>query len=110
MYVEDHCRGIDAVIRGGKLGETYNIGGRNEWANLAIVKRICALLDERRPEHAPHQRLIRFVTDRPGHDWRYAIDASKMDEELGWRPLETFDTGIVKTVDWYLRNQASLPH
>ncbi|MDG4552056.1 MAG: dTDP-glucose 4,6-dehydratase [Candidatus Contendobacter sp.] len=110
LYVEDHCRGIDAVIRGGKLGETYNIGGRNEWANLAIVKRICALLDERRPEHAPHERLIRFVTDRPGHDWRYAIDASKMDEELGWRPLETFDTGIVKTVDWYLRNQASLPH
>jgi dTDP-glucose 4,6-dehydratase len=107
LYVEDHCRGIEAVIRRGRLGETYNIGGRNEWANLNIVKRICALLDERRPEHAPHERLISFVTDRPGHDWRYAIDAGKMDEELGWRPLETFETGIAKTVDWYLERHAT---
>lgn len=102
LYVEDHCRGIEAVIRRGRLGETYNIGGCNEWANLNIVKQICALLDQRRPEHAPHERLISFVTDRPGHDWRYAIDASKMKRELGWRPLETFETGIAKTVDWYL--------
>ena len=106
LYVEDHCRGIEAVIRQGRLGETYNIGGCNEWANLNIVKRICALLDERRPEHAPHERLISFVTDRPGHDWRYAIAADKMDRELGWRPQETFDTGIAKTVNWYLQRHA----
>ncbi|MBS1247925.1 MAG: dTDP-glucose 4,6-dehydratase [Proteobacteria bacterium] len=106
LYVEDHCRGIEAVIHQGRLGETYNIGGCNEWANINIVKKICALLDERRPEHAPHERLISFVTDRPGHDWRYAIDARKMDQELGWRPLETFETGIAKTVDWYLQRHA----
>jgi len=106
LYVEDHCRGIEAVIHQGRLGETYNIGGCNEWANINIVKKICALLDERRPEHAPHERLISFVTDRPGHDWRYAIDARKMDQELGWRPLETFETGIAKTVDWYLERHA----
>ena len=106
LYVEDHCRGIEAVIHQGRLGETYNIGGCNEWANINIVKKICALLDERRPEHAPHARLISFVTDRPGHDWRYAIDARKMDQELGWRPLETFETGIAKTVDWYLQRHA----
>ena len=106
LYVEDHCRGIEAVIHQGRLGETYNIGGCNEWANINIVKKICALLDERRPKHAPHERLISFVTDRPGHDWRYAIDARKMDQELGWRPLETFETGIAKTVDWYLQRHA----
>jgi len=106
LYVEDHCRGIEAVIHQGRLGETYNIGGCNEWANINIVKKICALLDERRPEHAPHERLISFVTDRPGHDWRYAIDARKMDQELGWRPLETFETGIAKTVNWYLERHA----
>ena len=106
LYVEDHCRGIETVIRRGQLGETYNIGGCNEWANINITRLICRLLDERRPEHAPHDRLIHFVTDRPGHDWRYAIDARKMDEELDWRPLETFDTGIAKTVDWYLQRYA----
>jgi dTDP-glucose 4,6-dehydratase len=109
LYVEDHCRGIEAVIHQGRLGETYNIGGCNEWANINIVKKICALLDERRPEHAPHERLISFVTDRPGHDWRYAIDARKMDQELGWRPLETFETGIAKTVDWYLQRHSASP-
>lgn len=102
LYVADHCSGIDAVIRRGRPGETYNIGGRNEWANIDIVRTICSLLDERRPEQAPHERLIRFVTDRPGHDWRYAIDADKIDRELDWRPHETFASGIVKTVDWYL--------
>ena len=107
LYVEDHCRGIDAVIRGGKPGETYNIGGCNEWANLDIAKLICALLDERRPQRAPHERLITFVTDRPGHDWRYAIDAGKMDEELDWQPRETFQSGIAKTVDWYLERHAA---
>jgi nucleoside-diphosphate-sugar epimerase len=109
LYVEDHCRGIDAVIRRGTLGETYNIGGCNEWANIDIARLICQLLDERRPEHAPHERLITFVTDRPGHDWRYAIAADKMERELGWKPLETFQTGIAKTVDWYLRRHATDP-
>ncbi len=109
LYVEDHCRGIDAVIRGGKPGETYNIGGCNEWANIDIAKLICALLDERRPQRAPHERLITFVTDRPGHDWRYAIDAGKMDEELDWQPRETFQSGIAKTVDWYLERHAADP-
>ncbi|PWV57731.1 dTDP-glucose 4,6-dehydratase, partial [Plasticicumulans acidivorans] len=78
LYVEDHCRGIERVIREGRLGETYNIGGCNEWKNIDIVRLICRLLDERRPQSAPHERLISFVTDRPGHDWRYAIDARKM--------------------------------
>ena len=102
LYVGDHCRGIDAAIRRGRPGETYNIGGCNEWANIDIARTICALLDERRPERAPHDRLIRFVTDRPGHDWRYAIDAGKMARELDWQPRETFSSGIAKTVDWYL--------
>ena len=109
LYVEDHCRGIDAVIRRGKLGETYNIGGDNEWANINIAKLICALLDQRRPAHAPHERLITFVADRPGHDWRYAIDPRKMSEALSWRPAETFNTGIAKTVDWYLKRHATDP-
>jgi dTDP-glucose 4,6-dehydratase len=107
LYVDDHCRGIDRVIRQGTLGECYNIGGCNEWANLAITNKICALLDERRPQQAPHSRLITFVTDRPGHDWRYAIDASRMIVQLQWRPLETFETGIAKTVDWYLNRYGS---
>ncbi len=109
LYVEDHCRGIDAAIRRGVPGETYNIGGDNEWANLNIAKLICALLDQRRPTHAPHERLIHFVADRPGHDWRYAIDPRKMSEELSWRPAETFNTGIAKTVDWYLERHATDP-
>ena len=109
LYVEDHCRGIDAAIRRGKLGETYNIGGDNEWANINIAKLICVLLDQRRPEHAPHERLISFVADRPGHDWRYAIDPRKMSETLSWRPEETFNTGIAKTVDWYLERHATDP-
>ena len=109
LYVEDHCRGIDAVIRGGQSGETYNIGGCNEWANLDIARLICRLLDERRPNQAPHEQLITFITDRPGHDWRYAIDAGKMDEELDWQPRETFNSGIAKTVDWYLQRHAADP-
>lgn len=103
LYVEDHCRGIDAVLRHGDLGETYNIGGRNEWANIAIAKLICGLMDEREPQQQSHEALITFVTDRPGHDWRYAIDDGKMQARLNWSPRETFESGIRKTVDWYLR-------
>lgn len=105
LYVEDHCRGIERVLRQGRLGETYNIGGQNEWKNIDIVRLICELLDERRPEGAPHDRLISFVTDRPGHDWRYAIDAKRMSTELKWNPLESFETGIRKTIDWYLSSE-----
>jgi dTDP-glucose 4,6-dehydratase len=108
LYVEDHCRGIERVIREGRLGETYNIGGGNEWRNIDIVRLICRLMDERRPAHAPHERLISFVTDRPGHDWRYAIDAARMGEELRWGPDESFETGIVKTVAWYLHGTSLL--
>ncbi len=102
LYVTDHCSGIDAVVRKGELGEVYNIGGINEWKNIDICKLICQLMDEHKPENAPHEKLITFVTDRPGHDWRYAIDATKMNDELDWQPAETFETGIRKTVEWYL--------
>jgi dTDP-glucose 4,6-dehydratase len=103
LFVNDHCSAIRAVLAGGRLGETYNIGGWNEKTNHEIVHRVCALLDELRPSTAgPYTRLITHVTDRPGHDRRYAIDARKIERELGWRPAETFETGIRKTVQWYL--------
>ena len=103
LYVGDHCSAIRAVLERGRLGETYNIGGGNEMTNRDIVHRICALLDELRPDPAgPYARLITHVKDRPGHDRRYAIDARKVERELGWKPAETFDTGIRKTVAWYL--------
>jgi len=105
LYVEDHCSGIEAVIRRGQLGETYNIGGINEWANIDIVRCICGLMDEKYPTNAPHEALISYVKDRPGHDWRYAIDAEKMRFKLNWSPVETFETGIRKTVEWYLNQQ-----
>jgi len=104
LYVEDHCRGVDVVLRRGTLGETYNIGGINEWANLNIAQLICQKMDERRPQGRPHEQLIRFVTDRPGHDWRYAIDTNKIHTTLGWQPQETFHSGIVHTIDWYLEH------
>ena len=103
LYVTDHCAAIRAVLAGGRPGETYNIGGHNEKTNLEIVRTVCALLDELRPDSAgPRERLITFVKDRPGHDRRYAIDAGKIERELGWRPAETLASGLRKTVAWYL--------
>ena len=121
LYVADHCRAIELVIEKGRVSETYNVGGCNEWRNIDIVQRLCALLEERfavdpalgrrfpdcpaangRPVHS----LINYVTDRLGHDWRYAIDATRIRDELGFVPAEQFETGIVKTVDWYLGNEA----
>jgi len=107
LYVEDHCAAIAAVLRDGRPGETYNIGGWNEKPNLEIVETICDLVDERSPRSGTSRRaLITFVKDRPGHDRRYAMDARKIERELGWKPKETFETGIRKTVRWYLENEA----
>lgn len=108
LYVEDHCRALDQVIRHGRLGETYNIGGDNGWQNLAIVRTICALVAELTGQPVEmFTRLLSFVPDRPGHDWRYAIDATKIRHELGWTPAETFTTGLRKTVQWYLKKHIS---
>jgi dTDP-glucose 4,6-dehydratase len=107
LYVKDHCSAIRRVLEAGRLGETYNVGGWNEKTNLTIVHTICELLDELRPSpEGSYKRLITHVKDRPGHDRRYAIDARKLERELGWKPAETFETGIRKTVAWYLDNQA----
>lgn len=102
LYVGDHCTGIEAVLRGGRLGECYNIGGGNEQHNIDVVRLICRIMDEQRPQGAPHEKLIRFVTDRPGHDWRYAIDASKISRELGWTRAQRFEAEVRETVAWYL--------
>lgn len=106
LYVKDHCSAIRRVLEAGKLGETYNVGGWNEKPNIEIVNTVCALLDELRPraDGKPYKEQISYVTDRPGHDRRYAIDARKLERELGWKPAETFDSGIRKTVEWYLAN------
>lgn len=104
LYVEDHARALHLIAGKGRLGEKYNVGGRNERRNIDVVEEICGILDRVRPTREPHANLIRFVTDRPGHDYRYAIDASRLETELGWRAKETFDTGIEKTVLWYLDN------
>jgi dTDP-glucose 4,6-dehydratase len=107
LYVRDHCEAIDRVLERGRPGETYNIGGKNEIANLDVVTAICRKLDELRPRAAGrHEELITFVKDRPGHDRRYAIDPSKIEREIGWRPAESFASGIDKTVRWYLANGA----
>ena len=105
LYVEDHARALRLVLDRGAVGESYNIGGNCERSNLTVVREICALLDTHRPTGAPHDRLISFVADRPGHDLRYAMDAGKIERELGWCPRETFETGLAKTVAWYLANQ-----
>jgi len=104
LYVKDHCSAIRRVLEAGQLGETYNVGGWNEKPNLDIVHTVCALLDELKPraDGKPYKEQITYVTDRPGHDRRYAIDARKLEQHLGWRPAETFETGIRKTVQWYL--------
>jgi dTDP-glucose 4,6-dehydratase len=106
--VGDHCAAIRRVLDAGRIGETYNIGGCNEKTNLEVVHALCALLDERHPGSpvTPHARLVQFVKDRPGHDARYAIDASKIERTLGWRPAESFESGIRKTLDWYLAHTA----
>jgi dTDP-glucose 4,6-dehydratase len=105
LFVEDHARAIDDVFHKGKLGETYNIGGFNEWQNIDLVKLLCDVMDENLgQEIGTSQKLITFVKDRPGHDLRYAIDASKIETELGWRPSVTFEQGLEKTVAWYLAN------
>jgi dTDP-glucose 4,6-dehydratase len=107
LYVGDHCEAILQVLRNGRVGETYNIGGSSERRNIDVVTTICALLDELQPRsaHVPHAKLLTYVKDRPGHDRRYAIDASKIERELGWKPKESFESGIRKTVQWYLDNQ-----
>jgi dTDP-glucose 4,6-dehydratase len=104
LYVEDHARALDLIIERGRVGETYNVGGRNERQNIEVVRRICAVLDELAPSNRPREQLIEFVTDRPGHDARYAIDATKLETEVGWQAQEDFDSGIEKTVQWYLDN------
>lgn len=107
LYVGDHCAAIRRVLEAGRVGETYNVGGNAERENLTVVKTLCALLDEHQPlaDGKPRESLITFVADRPGHDRRYAIDASKLERELGWTPTESFESGIARTVDWYLDHQ-----
>lgn len=112
LYVDDHARALRLVLEQGKIGETYNIGGHNEKTNLEVVKTICGLLDEFFPEsrHVPHDKLITYVADRPGHDVRYAIDADKINKALGWKPEESFESGIRKTIEWYLDNAEWCQH
>ena len=104
IYVTDHCSAIWQILNRGKIGETYNIGGNNQPTNLEIVRIICSLMDEFQPDHAPHDRLIQFVKDRPGHDRRYAMDIQKISSELGWMPQETLQSGLRKTIEWYLKH------
>lgn len=104
LYVEDHCEAIDRILQEGKIGEVYNIGGNCELNNLALVEKICALMDKYKPNHAPHVNLIEFVEDRKGHDWRYAIDSTKIEKELNWKPSQDFEAMLNKTVEFYIRS------
>lgn len=104
LYVDDHARALHQILLRGQPGETYNVGGHNEKSNIQVVRSLCRALDEKRPDSAPHERLVTFVPERPGHDQRYAIDPTKVDHEIGWRPEETFESGLSKTIDWYLEN------
>jgi dTDP-glucose 4,6-dehydratase len=108
LYVDDHCEAIYTIIKKGKIGETYNVGGNNEIQNIEIVNTICSILDEIKPSENgnSYTDLITYVKDRPGHDFRYAIDSSKLKNELNWSPNETFESGIKKTINWYLENQS----
>jgi len=108
LYVQDHCDAINMVLQKGTIGETYNVGGNNEIQNIQIVKDICTILDEFKPAESgkSYHQLITFVKDRPGHDFRYAIDSKKIQQDLGWRPKETFQSGLRKTIKWYLSNKA----
>ena len=105
LYVEDHARALHLIASRGRLGEKYNVGGRNERRNIDVVKTVCAIMDRLSPKAHSHEALITYVTDRPGHDARYAIDATRLESELGWKALENFETGIEKTVAWYLENR-----
>ena len=111
MYVEDHARAIDTIFHNGKPGEVYNIGGNNEWKNIDLIKLLCGIMDKKlNREDGTSEKLISYVKDRLGHDLRYAIDASKLTAETGWRPETSFEVGLEKTVDWYLTNQEWLKH
>jgi dTDP-glucose 4,6-dehydratase len=110
LYAEDHCDGIRAVLDRGIPGQTYNIGGRQEMSNLEVVRQICAILDDLKPSQRPYESLVTFVKDRPGHDRRYAMDITKIERELGWRPRETFASGLRKTIEWYLDNLEWVEH
>jgi dTDP-glucose 4,6-dehydratase len=110
LFVEDHCDAVLTVLARGRIGETYNIGGLNELTNRQVIAQLCDILDRLHPAGAPHASLIRFVTDRPGHDRRYAIDCSRITAELGWRPQESFATGLEKTVRWYIDNADWVQH
>lgn len=105
LYVDDHAKALFTIMTKGRIGEKYNVGGRNERTNLQVVERICTILDDLRPKETPYNKQITFVTDRPGHDARYAIDATKLETELGWKAEEDFESGIRKTIEWYLENE-----
>jgi dTDP-glucose 4,6-dehydratase len=110
LYVKDHCEGISAILQRGDPGQTYNIGGRQEMSNLEVVRQICSMLDVLKPAKTSYAHLITFVKDRPGHDQRYAMDITKIERQLGWRPRESFASGLRKTIEWYLGNLDWVEH